>query len=777
MNQITAPPELLVRDIPLDRLALAPENVRKTPPDRAAQAELEASIRAHGLLENLVVRIDDTSDSKNSKGSGKSKSTKGKAGEKFAVVAGGRRLLALAALAKAGVIASDHPVPCRVTQHENLEELSLAENVVRIPMHPADQVVSFARLVREGATVGSIAARFGVSERIVEQRLRLGNVAPELLDAYRAGEMDLEALKGFSMTTDQDRQRKIWKQMAAESCRPTAWNIRRMLTEERVSSDSSLARFVGVDEYVAAGGPVMQDLFAEEDESGEWFEDPVLLRDLAMKKLTAAADELSTRWKWALPLLEVNWTSIYEYGQIEPQPGKPTAREESDLERINARMDELSEIPDEDWNEKLEKEAGKLEDRLEGIRDKVAKRAKFRREDFSRGGCIVTIERDGGLKIIQGLVRIEDMPVPDSSSTSEGTEDDNRTGSPKSDGEPNIIPPAGSGKSSSPEAQAREEAGIGIGLADDLRVIRNAIVKAHLAEDFEATFDLMVFQLARAVFFSNHYAGRDVLDISIRETLDRPTIRMNDDHFADWSPAEATINDWTGLPLSWMEQEDDGARFAALRELPREKKEELFAAAVARTLKGQLSFEYFARPQFEATVARLDIDFAKEVRPTADLLWSRLRKDHLLAIAAGTLGGKWAQDRSKYRKADLAMAMEKTFEVCADGVVPVGLDADQHAAAMAWTIPGFAPFEAGDPNAMESVTDRQSATDADSKEDTTREDSPADTDDAGKTLKVVNGNGKAEQEGQDDQGKQEGTGPADSDGADESVPGFLQAVH
>ena len=135
-----------------------------------------------------------------------------------------------------------------------------------------------------------------------------------------------------------------------------------------------------------------------------------------------------------------------------------------------------------------------------------------------------------------------------------------------------------------------------------------------------------------------------------------------------------------------------GRAFAALRELPREKKEELFSAAVARTLKGQLSFEYFARPQFEATVARLDIDFAKEVRPTADLLWSRLRKDHLLAIAAGTLGGKWAQDRSKYRKADLAMAMEKTFEVCADGVVPVGLDAEQHAAAMAWTVPGVRPL-------------------------------------------------------------------------------------
>ena len=50
------------------------------------------------------------------------------------------------------------------------------------------------------------------------------------------------------------------------------------------------------------------------------------------------------------------------------------------------------------------------------------------------------------------------------------------------------------------EAEARKEAGVGIGLGDDLRSIRTALVKAHLAGDFEAAFDLMVFQLVRAVF-------------------------------------------------------------------------------------------------------------------------------------------------------------------------------------------------------------------------------------------------------------------------------------
>ena len=59
MNFIAPRAEPLIREIPLSRLALAPENVRKTPPDPRADAELKASIAALGLLENLVVRADD----------------------------------------------------------------------------------------------------------------------------------------------------------------------------------------------------------------------------------------------------------------------------------------------------------------------------------------------------------------------------------------------------------------------------------------------------------------------------------------------------------------------------------------------------------------------------------------------------------------------------------------------------------------------------------------------------------------------------------------------
>ena len=39
------------------------------------------------------------------------------------------------------------------------------------------------------------------------------------------------------------------------------------------------------------------DLFVRDDESGVWFEDPVLLEKLATERQQAASNEVATRWK------------------------------------------------------------------------------------------------------------------------------------------------------------------------------------------------------------------------------------------------------------------------------------------------------------------------------------------------------------------------------------------------------------------------------------------------------------------------------------------------
>ena len=164
------------------------------------------------------------------------------------MVAGGRRLKAMQALVEDGSLDAGHSVPCKV-QPEGVEpgEISLAENVVRIAMHPADQVVAFSKLAKAGQSVSSIAARFGMSERLVEQRLRLGNATPELLEAYRPDAIDLEVLKAFAVTTDRELQMAVWEHISAQGYRPSSWQVKRMLTDERVPGASAVARFVGVE--------------------------------------------------------------------------------------------------------------------------------------------------------------------------------------------------------------------------------------------------------------------------------------------------------------------------------------------------------------------------------------------------------------------------------------------------------------------------------------------------------------------------------------------------
>ena len=589
-------------------------------------------------------------------------------------------------------------MPCRmIGAIVAAEEVSLAENTVRAAMHPADQVEAFRRLADAGSTAAAIAARFGVSERTVEKRLRLGNASLVLLEAYRAGEIDLDTLMAFAVTTDHARQNAVWAAVSQQGYRPGAWQVKRLLTEDRVSATSAIAVFVGTQAYGAAGGQSDRDLFAEEDERGIWFDDPDLLNKLAMDSLQVAARELETRWKWAEARLDVDWSATASFGRVRPQPAKPTNEETAEIERLRTRNDELANMDDDGWTEEMVEEADANETRLDEIEATIEARAVYRREDIAIAGCIATVGNDGELKLIQGLVKPEDIPASEAGNAGTAGHDDTGDEENTISGidAPTIVAPLASPGEA--EAEARKEAGVGIGLADDLRTIRTAIVKSQLACDFEAAFDLLLFQLARGVFANGYHD--DALDIRATETPDRPAMRVNDDAFGTINVGEKHLEidraaqklNWAGLP--------DAEAFAELRALPERDKRTLFASCVARTLKGQLAFEPKARPEVEATVARLGIDFAAAVRGnrdqlwTADLLWSRLRKDRILAVARETLGETWAQAEAKQKKADIAKAMQDAF--AHGGDVPAGVTAEGRAAAIAWTPPGFRAFDTG----------------------------------------------------------------------------------
>lgn len=672
------------RALALDTLELSPENVRKTPPDAAALAELKASIAAHDLMENLVVRPVEG------------------VRPRYAVVAGGRRLAALKALAAEGVIPADHPVHCRVDESGiPAGELSLAENVVRVAMHPADQAEAFGRLAADGASVASIAARFGASERVVEQRLRLGNAAPALLDAYRAGELDLDTLQAFAITADTARQMAVYEELRAGRFRPQPWQVRRMLTEGRVPGTSALARFVGAQAYEAAGGALDRDLFADEAQGeGLWFEDPKLLADLAMQRLRVAADELEGQWRWAEPVLDADWSATARFGRVHPAPVMPTDAESDELARLEARLDELAQKDACCTGGSLEER--RLAERIDAIDAAVEARARYSPEDRAVAGCIVTIGDEGGMAVIQGLVRPEDAPArPADAANGAGDAPAGEGGTDAAGTEPRISAPARPPLPADPEAEARKAVGVGIGLADDLRAVRTAHVKAHLACRFEAAFDLLLFHLARSVFGKGYYDG--ALDVAVRETPDAPAARANDPAFAKVNAGAVHLKaDRAGQPLDWLDK-PAGEAFAALRAMDDWHKQQLFASCVARTLKGQLAFEPGARPEVEATVARLDVDFARLYRPDAAFFFGRLRKDRMLAIARETLGEEWAAAHRNDRKGALAEAMEAAF--AAGDAVPAGVSPSGRAAALSWVPPGFGAFDAAPAEAPEAPSE------------------------------------------------------------------------
>ena len=136
-----------LKSIPLSQLVSSDQNVRKTGAG-AGLEELVANIAANGLLQNLTVRP--------------TTNAKGKPSGKYEVIAGSRRLAALVRLAEQKRIPKNFAVPCLLIDGHDPISVSLAENVVRAPLHPADQFEAFAKLYAAGLSAVDIAARFGI---------------------------------------------------------------------------------------------------------------------------------------------------------------------------------------------------------------------------------------------------------------------------------------------------------------------------------------------------------------------------------------------------------------------------------------------------------------------------------------------------------------------------------------------------------------------------------------------------------------------------------------
>jgi ParB family transcriptional regulator, chromosome partitioning protein len=597
----TIQPQLIVAS----RLEKSPLNARRiVRPD--GMAELKASILAHGLMQNLVVT--ESGD------------------DKYHVIAGGRRLEAIHSLQTEGHLPEDFAVPCQIVTEQYAAEMSLAENVVRLAMHPADQFEAFAELIDSGQTAADVAARFGIEESLVHKRMKLARVAPELFQKYRDDEMTLECLMAFTISDDHKRQLKVYKGLQ-EWQKDDPGAIRDALTEKMIDADSKLARFVGLDAYVDAGGATRADLFGEE----VYLEKPALLHRLAEKKLDAIRLELEAE---GLGWIEVNperdYTLINRCTRLQPR----LIAAPPELLDIKARLDtELETIEqalcDTELDELLDQQQS-TRDQLDEVAEKLAAFVGFDSGHKPLAGCFVSIAQDGTPFIDKGLVKPEHRKQLDRLLKADGDS-----------GEPVAV------KAKPPLSES---------LRRDLAVYRMQVAQVALATHPKVAFDLLVFQVA-STMLDEAASISDGADVQFK----RP--RLNPPADMDSTPAaESLATIAKSLPTGWLKLNTEAEQFEAFRLLPEEDRLALLAYCVAMTLKPKLAPAAGDDvTAYDVALSQTAVNIADYWRPTKDSFFGRITRDQLLAISRNVLGEAWSQSRSGDKKSIVADQLHRAF--------------------------------------------------------------------------------------------------------------------
>jgi ParB family chromosome partitioning protein len=592
------------RLIAVSKLEKSPLNARRTTP-KIGMDELKASLLAHGLMQNLVVT--ETGDGT------------------LRVIAGSRRLEALRSLQAEGRLPEDFAVPCQVVADEHGLEMSLAENTIRVAMHPADEFEAFAALIGKGESAAQVAERFGVDEGHVLKRMKLARVAPQLLKEYRDGAITLECLKAFTVTDDHRRQIKVFKSLQ-DWQKEDPSEIRAALTEKLVEASSKLALFVGMGAYVAAGGATRADLFGEE----VYLEKPLLLHKLAEQKLEGIRKELEAEgWGW----IEVNPEREYEFisrcGRIKPCLMDAPPELLDFKARLDAELQQIEQaLADTDSDELLDQQE-LTQGRLDEVDEKLAAFVGFDARQKQLAGCYVSIAQDGTAFVDKGLVKPEHRKELARLLKEDGSDTEPVAAKPK-----NLLSES---------------------LRRDLAASRLQVARVEIARDPAIAFDLLVFQVASGML-CEHECG-DGPDVA----FNRP--RPHASSAEETTPATNALSGIEeSLAVGWLKPKSAAARFDAFRSLPQEAKHQLLAYCVALTLKPKLGpAAEDEATAYDAALSLTGASVAAYWRPNGANFLSRISRDQLLVIARETLGEPWAQSRARDNKASLVGQLERAF--------------------------------------------------------------------------------------------------------------------
>ncbi|WP_395335597.1 ParB/RepB/Spo0J family partition protein [Novosphingobium sp. BL-8H] len=605
--------------IPASHLAKSPINVRKRT-DPRADAELEASIAAHGLLQNLV-----------------GVPVSRKKGH-YRITAGGRRLDAIHRLIAKGVLRPDHDVPVLVLSNtKDGREISLVENFERQALSPAEDCLAFRDLIEvEKLSPADIARRFGIEERFVLGRLRLANLADPIFAALEGEEITLDVAKAYATTADRGRQMAVWGSLRTGFSRDNVNEIRRALKSYSYRADDPRALLVGRDAYIAAGGRVEdEDLFSTATDE-RWI-DTHILDDLATEKLAAQAEAI--RQREGLREVRVVAAEHVPYmatfalqplsGSIEPLTGEQEARKqeiEAEIAGIDLRARDETYEPEGDEAQRyvdLQAELRAITER-EPVIDPGQKA-------FALG--YVVLKPDGTPQIHHQLYL---APTADTGADESDDED-----AEPADG----LSGSGAAIDTAPAMSQR--------LREMLAMMKTELLAVHVASDPAFALDLGTFLMVE------------------RECRHMPCILPSDLYaapapqlLADFKPETAAAAEWRrleeALDRSWTGYSGLEERYDAFCALGDEARAAWLGWAIARTLhavpdgrEGTDFLNHLGR--------KLGIDVAAWWRPTALTFFDKLTRPGILALFE-EIGGKELRVRySGSKKHDLAASAERLF--------------------------------------------------------------------------------------------------------------------
>lgn len=278
-----------LQHIDLTDLKTTTLNVRKT--GAKDIADILPSIRSLGVLQPLLVR-------KNCEG--------------YEIIAGQRRYHAAVKVAQetAQEGAQANPLPCIIMQEDDdakAIEASLVENIARLPMDEIDQYKAFAALTKQGKSIQDIASDFGITERLVKQRLAIANLIAPILAAYRKEKISAGTVRSLTLATKR-QQKEWWALFKSDEYAPQGHALKEWLFGgARIPTTNAL---FDLEQY---GGCIVADLFGEES----YFDDADKFWELQNTAIAKARDTYHANGWSEVNVLEVGayWAS-WEYSKI-----------------------------------------------------------------------------------------------------------------------------------------------------------------------------------------------------------------------------------------------------------------------------------------------------------------------------------------------------------------------------------------------------------------------------------------------------------------------------